>query len=297
MRTLKFQSHRYLNRCWAWCGVLPNLVFPLQAIASASVPPPIICVTTNDGKCVMQGDGSIGGDGGAGGSSISETRGPSSIEVDTPPAISSSQKNPPPNPSLETQINYTYRKQEANSKPQPLTNDSVLQSGDGYKIVFTPAQATWVYIYQTDSSGKMFQLFPQKEMFGVVMNQTNPVAAGETRTVPVANAWFRLDKQSGTETIYFITTSQQDKELEMGYKNYEQAQKLGANKSLVATAEFKRSVEGRGPASIAFDESPVTEPYTVTTETGENFVLDTGYFTGRCSDVGGCANVLKFQHR
>lgn len=281
-------------------SLMLGLSFNSEVPASAN-PPPIICVSTSDGKCVMQGEGAIGGDGGAGGDGSGATnnllaqqadRGPNAIITDTTPidtAVSTAT-------ALKVQVNYVYRSQQDSSKPQPLTNDSVLQSGDKYKIVFTPEQTTWIYIFQMDSSGKMFLLFPQQEMFGVNVNQSNPVQANETRTVPMANAWFQLDKQVGTETIYFMASPQQDQELEATYQQYAQAQESGANTEHLAQAQLNQNIASRGLAAVVMDETPTT-PHVVTTETGQSFTLNEGYLTERCTKVNGCVDRLQFKHQ
>lgn len=75
MFTLNFQYSRYYKNCLLPIAImLLSLNFPLNVLAVAN-PPPIVCVTTNDGKCVVQMEGSIGGDGGKGGSSKDSTSG------------------------------------------------------------------------------------------------------------------------------------------------------------------------------------------------------------------------------
>ncbi|KOR32444.1 hypothetical protein TI05_07225 [Achromatium sp. WMS3] len=203
-----------------------------------------------------------------------------------------------PSAALTVNVNYSYRRQ-GETTPHQLTNGSVLYSGDRYKITFTSNQKVWLYLYQTDSSGKIFQLFPATKMFGRTLNQLNPVPANETRTVPLDNGWFILDDQQGTEFLYLIAAPQQDKVLEASYLAYQQAQAEG-NSQLVQTAKQQLKANlmvSRGPAGITLDDPTVTAEQTVTTEDGSVFAMNAGYLAGLCSRPGGCINVLQFEHK
>lgn len=195
------------------------------------------------------------------------------------------------------QLNYTYRPQQGHGNPQPLTQDRVLKTGDHYKITFTPEHKVWVYIFQTDSSGQIFQLFPIHEMNGVVVNQTNPVVAGDTRNIPSARQSFYLNDQTGTETIYFIVSAKQDQDLETRTAAYMQARTTPATiPQLTATQQAleQEMVVGRGPGGISEDLAMPKQ--TIPGDDGQTFQLNAAYLDGLCSQAKGCINVLRFYH-
>ncbi|MGR9107450.1 MAG: hypothetical protein ACU843_11030, partial [Gammaproteobacteria bacterium] len=62
---------------------------------------------------------------------------------------------------LDFQVNYLYRP-GGQGEPRPIENGTVLQSGDHYKIQFTPKENSYVYIFQLDSTDKIYELFPME---------------------------------------------------------------------------------------------------------------------------------------
>ena len=117
---------------------------------------------------------------------------------------------------LSFEVNYVYRTAGV-GELKTLKNGDTLKSGDHYKIVFTPDKDCYVYIFQVDSSGQVFQLFPMKSFRGVRVNQFNPVKQGKKYVLPSPNKAFLLDKKVGIERMYFIASSEENKELESLY--------------------------------------------------------------------------------
>jgi hypothetical protein len=100
---------------------------------------------------------------------------------------------------------------------RPLTNDSVLRSGDHYQIRFTPEQDGYVYIFQIDSSGAIYQLFPLENPQDVLTPNRNPVRGGLTYFIPAEDEAFHLDEQVGQEQIRGLAFQKQHIELEQHY--------------------------------------------------------------------------------
>ncbi|MGD8372974.1 MAG: DUF4384 domain-containing protein, partial [Syntrophobacterales bacterium] len=95
--------------------------------------------------------------------------------------------------------------------------------GDHYKIIFTPDKDCYVYIFQVDSTGHFFQLFPIQSFRGVRVDNTNPVMQGTTYTLPSSDKAFMLDRQVGVERIYFIASNTRNQELENLYRDWQGA--------------------------------------------------------------------------
>jgi len=132
---------------------------------------------------------------------------------------------PLPQPPLKFKIDYLYRDKHQ-FEFKPLTNTATLKSCDLYKIIFTPLEKSYVYIFQTDSkSNNIMQIFPMYKFKGVKLNHSNPVIAAKTYHIPKKGISFTLDNNSGTtETIYFIAAREPDVELEQLYKEIKIAQ-------------------------------------------------------------------------
>jgi len=117
---------------------------------------------------------------------------------------------------LSFEVNYVSRTAGV-GELKTIKNGSILKSGDHYKIVFTPDKDCYVYIFQVDSSGQVFQLFPMGSFRGVRVNQFNPVKQGKKYVLPSPDKAFLLDKKVGIERMYFIASSEGNKELESLY--------------------------------------------------------------------------------
>ncbi len=121
-------------------------------------------------------------------------------------------------PTLQTtqalDIKYVYRPRWSRAQFKPLKEGTILYSGDSYKIIFTPSETSYVYIFQKDSTGQIYRLFPMKSFGGVTVNNFNPAQAAVTYYIPGQEKSFTLDKQRGEEKIYVIATQKQNKQLE-----------------------------------------------------------------------------------
>jgi len=183
--------------------------------------------------------------------------------------------------AIRFDINYGFRAKNQ-GELQTLENGAVLNSGDTYKIVFTPKQDAHVYIFQVDGSDKIWRLFPIERWEKLTLNQSSRVSADKTYYAPSKTKSFQLDQQSGTEKIYFIATTTRDSELEQ----------LN-NTSLAKAAPL--IMAGRGVASIVNDPKKISSQV-IETEDGKVFHLTKQQLLGRCENKG-CVNVLTFEHR
>ncbi len=111
------------------------------------------------------------------------------------------------------ELNFVYRA-AGRGAPIPLTEGSTLYSGDHYKLMFTPTEECYVYIFQIDTMDKTQQIFPMEEFMGRRFHNVNPVHANQTYMIPTPDDWFRLDHNTGIERIYFWAMREPDHELE-----------------------------------------------------------------------------------
>ncbi|MFQ5647318.1 MAG: DUF4384 domain-containing protein, partial [bacterium] len=80
------------------------------------------------------------------------------------------------------------------------------ESSDKYKIWFSPEQECFVYIYQVDSSGAVYQLFPNREY----SDYSNPVKKYHTYIIPRSKHLpdgFPLDQVRGEERLYLLAAA------------------------------------------------------------------------------------------
>lgn len=114
---------------------------------------------------------------------------------------------------LSFEVTYVYRTAGV-GELKTIKNGDTLKSGDHYKIVFIPHKDCYVYIFQVDSSGQIFQLFPMESFQGVLVNNFNPAKPDRTYILPSPDKAFVLDSVVGVERIYFIASDGRDEQLE-----------------------------------------------------------------------------------
>ncbi len=192
---------------------------------------------------------------------------------------------------LSFQVNYVHRA-GATGPFKPFGDGATLHSGDQYKILFTPSEDAWVYIFQVDSAGQVFRLFPMRAFGGVRLDNVNPATGGKTHVLPARDKAFQLDDQTGTERIYFVASRRPDRELEGLNDKLENAR---ATRNLAGTrsteARLRQVFTNRGVAGIVSLQSD-----TVTWEDsgGTVFSVVESRLEGLCDT---CVNVIEFSHR
>lgn len=217
---------------------------------------------------------------------IEKTYFPDDMSSETP-----SERQPETPTPLGFQINYVYQPGGTGAF-QLLADGGVLRSGDRYKIIFTPSEACYVYLFQTDSSGKMFGLFPLEHFKDVSVQLFNPVKAGKTVYVPAEGKSFELDTQRGKEKFYFLAFRTRDETFEDEYQAVITAQNQNKPDQLQAAQQkFHQTLERKGLARIVADQR--TEPVTWQ-ENGQNNSVLRQRLDGMCN---GCIQTLTFTHQ
>ncbi|MCP5426211.1 MAG: protein kinase [Gammaproteobacteria bacterium] len=126
---------------------------------------------------------------------------------------------------LSLDVKYSYRFANQNNF-SPLKNGGALHSGDHYRLSFVPAQSGFVYIFQIDSIGAVYQLFPSDSAVGESAANVNPVQAGVEYFVPGEDRAFQLDEQVGQEQIYILAFRDKNLELENQYAALMEARRV-----------------------------------------------------------------------
>lgn len=92
-----------------------------------------------------------------------------------------------------------------------LISGGKLISGDHYKVVVQPEQDCYLYVFQLDSGGRLFPLFPR---FGEKNKVSNPVKGNVVYEFPGERDYFFLDDRRGDEQIIFYSTAEPDSLIE-----------------------------------------------------------------------------------
>ncbi|MEE4376992.1 MAG: DUF4384 domain-containing protein [Candidatus Competibacteraceae bacterium] len=198
---------------------------------------------------------------------------------------------PTPKP-LNFKVNYVYRP-KGKGDLKPLVEGSVLHSGDHYKIQFTPAEDSYVYIFQVDSAQAIYRLFPMKAFGGVQVNNFNPVKGGKTVHLPADDKSFQLDQQTGPESIIFLAFRQPNAQLEQQYEDLVKA-RLNKNSGEADALQvaMKKGFKTRGLAGIVDDPGQQTTDVAWTPT--ESFTVPVQRLNNLCAD---CVSLITFEHR
>lgn len=122
----------------------------------------------------------------------------------------------PSSHAFALKADYSYRPADQLNF-RPLLNGGILRSGDHYRIRFTPEEDGYVYIFQIDSSGAVYRLFPFEGDPTQRTVNTNPVRAGITYFAPSEDEAFQLDDQVGYEQIHTLAFRDRNIDLENQY--------------------------------------------------------------------------------
>lgn len=100
-----------------------------------------------------------------------------------------------------------------------LMSGGILKSGDQYKIVVEPEQDCYLYVFQRDSAGRLFPIFPRADRRDGL---ANPVRGKIPYEFPGEGLYFFLDQRRGEEQIYFYSSTGPDGFIEQALQQLNQ---------------------------------------------------------------------------
>jgi hypothetical protein len=199
----------------------------------------------------------------------------------------------PPMDLVGFKIGYWYRTGRT-GKFSAFGDGSVLHSGDQIKLMFEPTEESYVYIFMTDSHNNIARLFPPTAFRGAAVANQNPVQKGVQYFVPARHKSFRLDKNQGKETLYFVATRQPDAVLEQQYQTLLTAQRNRDLETITVIQEQILLNMTKKQRIVEPDlENDDSQPVEVI-EQGERFTVLPRYFNNLCAE---CVYKVTFEHR
>ncbi|MEN8219560.1 MAG: DUF4384 domain-containing protein [Pseudomonadota bacterium] len=201
---------------------------------------------------------------------------------------------------IQVDIKYLYYRNGWDNY-KTLKNGSVLyREKDFIKIIFTPSQRAYVYIFAKGSSGNIYRIFPMQTFKGKIVNNFNPVLGGVDYHIPKKDKAFSLGGSPGKETLYFIVSKQPDVELESRYNQilYARSIKTQASESkteIVASRAIEEEVLSRDITDIVYDPLPErkSSPVYEINEAGKQFTV----IRDRLLSCDGCVSRVSYELR
>ena len=100
-----------------------------------------------------------------------------------------------------TSSGIAIRGETPHYKEIEVKDGGILRSGDMFKVEFKLKNEAFVYVLSLDSLGNLAMLFPDRDVKGGIKFKPD-----EAYIIPVKDRWFRLDDNTGKETVYLIAT-------------------------------------------------------------------------------------------
>ncbi len=131
-----------------------------------------------------------------------------------------------------------------------LISGGKLRSGDRYKVIVEPEQDCYLYVFQRDSAGRLFPIFPHTNRNDGL---SNPIRGSITYEFPGGNNYFFLDQRKGMEQIYFYSTTEVDQKIELAIhqlnRDISDQQKQGIEKELQHYLATKDTISTTQPGN------------------------------------------------
>jgi hypothetical protein len=191
---------------------------------------------------------------------------------------------------LSIQVYGLYRSADAGPL-LPIAPGAEMNSGDQYKLFFRANRDCYVYVYQAESTGKVFRLFPMQTYDGVALNHRNPVQTLADYVLPANDRYFYLDDTTGKEKIYFVASMQRNQALETLDARLTRAMQGSDDKLIVvASRKILDYLTDRGISAMAEKKTLL-----VAWGAGERVAPITGYVF-ETEQTGG-VHAIEFLHR
>ena len=117
-----------------------------------------------------------------------------------------------------TSSGMTIRGEPPRYKEIEVRDGDKLWSGNMFKVEFKLKNEAYVYVLSLDSLGNLAMLYPDRD--SKVSTKFKP---NEVYIIPMKDKWFRLDDNTGKETVYLISTLKAIENIEERNCNAEKA--------------------------------------------------------------------------
>ncbi|RKZ74434.1 MAG: hypothetical protein DRQ57_11020 [Gammaproteobacteria bacterium] len=201
---------------------------------------------------------------------------------------------------IQVDVKFLYYRNGEDNYKTLKEGSALYRKKDFIKIIFTPSQHAYVYIFSKSSSGNISQIFPMPVFKGKVVNNLNPVLPSRDYYIPKKDKAFSLAGVAGKETLYFIVSKHIDVELESQYGEilYARAIKEPASE-VIASRAFEEELLSRDITDIVYD--PISEKqgqqpapaYKIISETGKQFIV----MRDRLLSCDGCVSRVTYELR
>jgi serine/threonine protein kinase len=123
----------------------------------------------------------------------------------SPPVALTTANTPAVNVVTAATLNVEVLRQEKNRQAAAIASEAVVHSGEGLRLALTASASGSCVILQKNAVGKLSRLFPDPRLYG----GSAQIAAGQRLNIPPDPGWFRLNTDTGIETVYVLFAADQ----------------------------------------------------------------------------------------
>lgn len=109
------------------------------------------------------------------------------------------------------QVEFAMLRENGKKAPSPVQTGDIMKSGESYFFHVRPSRECYLYLFQVDSTGTVFRLFPNAKYH----TGRNPLTPNVRLTLPNDTEVFYLDKAVGKEEFYFLASHEPLDQLEV----------------------------------------------------------------------------------
>ncbi|MGA9406975.1 MAG: DUF4384 domain-containing protein [Bacteroidota bacterium] len=134
-----------------------------------------------------------------------------------------------------------------------ITKDTSLNTGDEFKLFVNLVKPSFVYVIHKSPANELSLLFP----YDTAMFQKD-CKLDKNYYIPKGREWFKLDKNTGTETFYVLASSERLTDLENDLRAYfKSAEEKKSDAAAFVVNEIK-DIKKRFRTFSTFAERPIT---------------------------------------
>ncbi len=134
-----------------------------------------------------------------------------------------------------------------------VTRDTVLKSGDEFKLLIHQIQQSYIYVIYKSSKNEITMIFPYAlDMF------EKDYKLEKNYYIPKGRDWFKLDNNSGSETFYILASSERLTELESALKNWNAAKENKKSEATTMVVNEIKDIKKRFRTFATLAERPVS---------------------------------------
>lgn len=200
-------------------------------------------------------------------------------------------------PDLNVDFRWAFAAQTVSNGKQvisPITQDTVLKSGDQIKMMIELQRRCFVYVFHYNPRDGLRMLFPYS-----LQQFSADYQVQQKYYVPRGEGWFKLDSNTGKEAFYLVGSVNRLEDVEKAFLRYESASGQAKSEAANAVLDRIRTLrrEHREMTSPAERPVPIGGAVRGIEQEGETGRFDVATFADEVLSSGFVARTYTIEHQ